>query len=141
MNALGAELRDEGIERATTKLADTHPATWRAANRWLINQAADTSGGTFTSEDLIAHLEGRGLITGDQNLRWLGGLFVHASRAKLIKRVDYAPSSRPGRHCGPVAVWVAGERGRHIVMLDRERTISDLAPLLAERAAAFRRDR
>lgn len=40
----------------------------------------------------------------------VGGIFMRARRAGLIRRVGYQPSTRASRAGGVVAVWVGGRR-------------------------------
>ena len=101
--ALGAELRDEGIDRAVGTVAQRHPEAFAAANRKLVRLAVGS--GRFTSEDVIEHLEARSLITPDMGLHWLGDLFLKARRAGIVECVGYVPSRRPSRHRGPVAEY------------------------------------
>lgn len=72
-----------------------HRFAWDEA----IRRAAATPGGTFTADELQA---AHGLPDLGNSL---GGIFMAAHRAGLIRRVGYRPSEKPSRAGGVVAVW------------------------------------
>lgn len=131
------ELRADGIERASRSIGARHPATLTAAHRWIVRRAVRP--GSFTSEDLISHLESRQLITPDQRLVWIGGVFAAAHRWQIIARnpaTPYVQSVRPGRHQGPVGSWVAGRRAHLITVHDWNVPLDELGASLLRRKAA-----
>jgi len=94
----GAARRDAGV----AQVDENTPDAWRAACDRAIDALA-RKGHPFTAEDVRARCGAP-----PHHYNALGGRFIAAARAGLIKRVGYAPSTRPTLHAHPIAVW----RGR-----------------------------
>ena len=91
----GRARRDDGVARAD-RLAD---AGWKAEADRIIGELAAT-GRDFCADDL----HDAGLSTAI-NSSAVGGRLLAAARARIIVKVGYTTSTRPGRRAGATAVW------------------------------------
>ena len=91
--------RDEGIE-LVHRHADTD---WKRAARQRLQEICRTHD-TFTSDDLLIHLEERGIVTGDN--RALAAILIGARKAGQIEATDnWVPTKRKASHRRPIRVW------------------------------------
>ena len=91
--------KQEGIE-LVYKHANT---TWKRAAadrlRWLVENRR-----MFTSDDILEHLEAKGIVTGDN--RAIAAILQSAGRVGLISSTDkFVRCRRPSRHGAPIMVW------------------------------------
>ncbi len=92
------DLRDEGTQVAADAAAD-----WSSdARQWITGLPA---GAEFTSEDLTASIGLPRAIGKDRN-NAVGAAILHASKAGLITKLHYRPSTRRESHSAVIAVWV-----------------------------------
>lgn len=98
---LGAQLRDEGIQRAVDH-ADREKPKWSD----LAYQALLGMRGEFTSEDVRIQAEYDGLPKPPDARAW-GGVVKRALKAGHIRFLRYGKSCNPFAHQRPVSVWVS----------------------------------
>jgi len=89
-----AEARDEAIERVERD-------AW-SADRDLIDQAITTVAGRGTP---FSANEVRELLPVSVKRSLIGARFLAAAKAGWLVRIGYEPSTDPGTHSSPVAVW------------------------------------
>lgn len=59
---------------------------------------------TFTSDDILMHLDAKGIVTGDN--RAIAAILQAAARVGLISATDkFIRCKRPSRHSAPIMVW------------------------------------
>lgn len=93
----GRELRDEG-SAAALAASDTVLGWKDRANAALVQLAK--AGQPFTADDLVAAVG----VPPHHNA--LGGLFLHASRRKVIRKTgEYRQGTRRAQHARAVPVW------------------------------------
>ncbi|MCZ4557928.1 hypothetical protein O4215_20415 [Rhodococcus maanshanensis] len=80
------------------------PTTYKAAATDALLTCA-SAGGRFTADNVHALIPDH--LT-PQHRDALGPIFRSAARRGQITAVDYAPSTRPGRHGSVIRVYVAG---------------------------------
>lgn len=80
-------------------LEDPTAPDWTGQAYAVLTKLAE-DGQPFNSETLIA----RGVPIPPKSGMW-GSLFKDAARAKIIRKVDYRPSSRPSRRGGSSYTW------------------------------------
>ena len=94
----GEELRDEGTADAVAPAW----ALWREAAEAHLEVLA-SSGVEFTADVLVDEV-GMPPVSGSPNA--IGGLFIAAARAGLIRRVGFTTSRRRSRHAGIQRIWM-----------------------------------
>lgn len=81
-------------------LEDPNEPDWTSQAYAVLTELASEDGRPINSETLIA----RGVPLPPKSAMW-GSLFREAARAKIIRKVDYRPSSRPSRRGGSSYTW------------------------------------
>ena len=97
----GIDLRDRGTEAARDAVPDwsSQARAWIAGLPWGVE---------FTSEDLTSAIGlPRSEIGKDRN-NAVGAAMLHASKAGLIAKLHYRPSTRRESHGAVIAVWRRG---------------------------------
>lgn len=81
--------------------------TWSdTAWQFLVDFGKGRKGQPFMTEDVRAHAELRKAVPIPPDNRAWGSIVMRASRARLIRRIGYAPMKDPKCHANPKAVWV-----------------------------------
>jgi len=103
MQMTGAELRDDGIQRATES-AETASPGWAAEAydyvRWFAKQGYE-----FRAEQVRDYATKQGLSVAPHARAW-GGVIRKAATNGLIRRIGFASCSNPAAHAAPVSCWV-----------------------------------
>lgn len=95
---LGQALRDEGVARVEAASDDQDRAVIDQAIR-----AVAERGEPFSANDV------RPLLPPGIRPALVGARFLAASKRRQIVKVGWVPSTDPGTHAHPVALWVAAE--------------------------------
>lgn len=103
-----AAARDTGIALAVDHAEREHCGWSGAAFDILATFAAKAarSGETFTSEQVRAYADERGLPAPPDGRAW-GSVFLRASRAKMIEHAGFDTSTNPRRGDTPIKKWRA----------------------------------
>ena len=107
--------RSEGERRkadAHDRLAAPRDRLIRRARRALIIRLLDV--GIATADDVA---DGIGPGDPDIDPRWLGTVPGPLATAGVIRRIDYAQSSRPSRHASVIGVWELADRDAALTWL------------------------
>jgi hypothetical protein len=105
-DSLGQQLAIFGAEAAAAH-ADRVHGTWSdAAWDFLVRFGQAQKGRPFMAEDVRAHAELRKAVPLPPDNRAWGSIVMRAAKARLIRRVDYAPNKSPSCHGSPKSVWV-----------------------------------
>lgn len=97
--ALGQELRDEAhavVEEASDQ--------WQRATVDQAIRALAQTRETFSANDL------RPLLPPGIRPALIGARFMAASRARLLRKVGWTPSTDPGTHAHPIALWTRADQ-------------------------------
>lgn len=102
----GQQLAIFGAEAAAAKADRVHGSWSDKAWEFFVKFAQERKGQSFMTEDVRAHAELRKAVPLPPDGRAWGSITMRASKARLIRRVDYAPNKSPSCHCSPKSVWV-----------------------------------
>lgn len=91
---LGQALRDEGIARVEAAAAD-----WERAVIDRIIREVAARGRPFSANDC------RPLLPPGVRPALIGARFLAASKRRQIRKLGWVPSTDPGTHAHPVALW------------------------------------
>jgi hypothetical protein len=86
----------------------------RRARRALLLRLLDV--GTATADDVAERV---GPTDPSIDRRWLGAVPGPLASARIIRRADYAKSTRPIRHASVIAVWQVADRAAALAWLAR----------------------
>ena len=96
--------RDEGMAAAVAHADRVVPSWGDKANAALRAFVAASPGVRFIAMDVRDYAEVRGLAEPPDNRAW-GYIMRKAALAGLIRKVGYAASPDPARHCGIATLW------------------------------------
>lgn len=102
----GQQLAIAGADTAAAHADRVHGPWSEKAWEFFMQFAREHPGQTFMTEDVRAHAEIRKAVPPPPDNRAWGSIAMRASKAKLIRRVDYAPNKSPSCHASPKSVWV-----------------------------------
>ena len=102
----GQQLAIFGADTAASHADRVHGSWSEKAWDFFVKFAQEIKGQTFMTEDVRAHAELRKAVPMPPDARSWGSIAMRASRARLIRRVDYAPNKSPSCHASPKSVWV-----------------------------------
>ena len=102
----GQQLAIFGADAAASHADRVHGAWTEKAWDFFVKFAQERKGKPFMTEDVRAHAELRKAVPMPPDARSWGSIAMRASRARLIRRVDFAPNKSPSCHCSPKSVWV-----------------------------------
>lgn len=103
----GHQLAIFGADTAAAHADRLSGGTWSdKAWDFLVNFGRAQHGKPFMTEDVRAHAELRKAVPMPPDGRAWSSIAMRAPKARLIRRVDYAPNKSPSCHCSPKSVWV-----------------------------------
>lgn len=103
----GQQLAIFGADTAAAHADRVSGGTWSdKAWDYLVNFGRAQQGKPFMAEDVRVHAEMRQAIPKPPDKRAWGSVVMRAAKARLIRRVAFAPNKSPTCHASPKSVWV-----------------------------------
>lgn len=99
----GAELRDDGIERAVSHANEKHEDWADSAYNFLLMYMRKPNHQEFMAEEVRE--AAYGIVAEPPSLRAWGGIIRKAAIAGYIERIGFQSVKNPKAHCAPCAVW------------------------------------
>lgn len=99
----GAQLRDDGIERAVSHANEKHEDWSDSAFNFLLMYMRNHRNEDFMGEEVREAAYGH-VPEPPSNRAW-GGIIRRAALAGYIERIGFQPVKNPKAHCAPCAVW------------------------------------